>query len=379
MCIMLMSISIVFVGSLSFFVALRYDQSPYSFMFKQAAFCIVGLVLMFAISKLNPEKNGYKVILWCIFVISFFACLLLPLAPESISANVNGAKRWYRVGGISLAPIEFFKIGIVFFLSVSFPRRIKQSGEKMKESFKILLPYFIIMGLVTVFIYISQNDIGQCIVLLSLMCFLAILAGSSKKLMVLLGAFIICCLILVIMFHPTRAHRVLEWWAGAQNLILPVLPDFVANAFKVEYSTPYQINHSLNAIANGGLFGQGIGLGVFKLGFLSEVHTDFILSGIAEEIGVVGFVIIGTIYALLTINIFKVGAFLKDKRDYIFCSGIAYLIISSFLMNAFGIISVIPLKGIAVPLLSYGGSSMISMSMGIGFVLMLNKKSKQGE
>lgn len=377
MCVALMSISVVFVGSLSFFVALRYDQSPYNFMFKQLLFCLVGLLFMFAISKLDPYKNGYKIILWVLVGFSFIACLLLPLAPESISSNVNGAKRWYKIGGVSLAPIEFFKIGIVYFLSVSFPRQIKQGG--IKDSFKTLLPYFIIMGFVVLFVYITQNDIGQCVVLISLMLFLAVLAGSSKKLVMILGGIVVFIVIFAIVIHPTRMHRVLEWWAGVQGFILPILPDFAANTFRVDYSTPYQINHSLNAIANGGLFGQGIGLGVFKLGFLSEVHTDFILSGIAEEIGLVGFIAIGIIYASLSISIFKIGAFLNDKKDYIFCSGIAYLITASFLMNAFGIISVIPLKGIAVPFLSYGGSSMISISMGVGFVLMLSKKLKRGE
>ena len=139
---------------------------------------------------------------------------------------------------------------------------------------------------------------------------------------------------------------------------------------------PYQISHSLNAIAHGGMFGEGLGLGIFKLGFLSEVHTDFVLSGITEEIGLFGLGIICIIYLWMILRIFRIAGRCEKKEYFIFCSGIALLLLFSFFMNAFGIISLTPLKGVAVPLLSYGGSSMWAICIGLGYVLMISKKVK---
>ncbi|EAI7731145.1 putative lipid II flippase FtsW, partial [Campylobacter coli] len=112
------------------------------------------------------------------------------------------------------------------------------------------------------------------------------------------------------------------------------------------------------------------------LGFLSEVHTDFVLSGITEEIGLFGLGLICFIYLWMILRIFRIAGRCEEKQDFIFCSGIALLLLFSFFMNAFGIISLTPLKGVAVPLLSYGGSSMWAICIGIGYVLMISKKVK---
>ncbi|HEG8276591.1 TPA: FtsW/RodA/SpoVE family cell cycle protein, partial [Campylobacter jejuni] len=118
---------------------------------------------------------------------------------------------------------------------------------------------------------------------------LAFFAGASKRLFAF-GILIIMMIgIMVIFSNQRRIQRIASWWGNIQDAFLPMLPDWMADALRVSgNSEPYQISHSLNAIAHGGLFGEGLGLGTFKLGFLSEVHTDFVLSGITEEIGLFG-------------------------------------------------------------------------------------------
>ena len=140
-----------------------------------------------------------------------------------------------------------------------------------------------------------------------------------------------------------------------------------------ELPEPYQVSHSLNAMHNGGFFGQGIGLGSIKLGFLSEVHTDFVLAGITEEIGLIGLGLITITMILIVLRIFKISGRVENKIYHLFTIGIGLMIIIAFLINSYGVSGMIPIKGIAVPLLSYGGSSMLSMSIAIGLVLSISK------
>ena len=115
---------------------------------------------------------------------------------------------------------------------------------------------------------------------------------------------------------------------------------------------------------------------MFKLGFLSEVHTDFVLAGIAEEIGVLGIFVITGVIVFLLYRIFRVSSKVENKVYHLFTLGVGLLISFSFLMNSYGITSITPIKGIAVPFLSYGGSSVLALCIGIGMVLSVSKKVK---
>jgi len=138
----------------------------------------------------------------------------------------------------------------------------------------------------------------------------------------------------------------------------------------------YQISNSLDAIHHGGLFGVGLGNGILKLGFLSEVHTDFVLAGMAEEIGVIGVMIVSAILMYVIFRLLKIAGRSENASYYLYCSGLAMIIGFSFLMNALGMSGVIPLKGIAVPFLSYGGSQVLALSIGIGLALSMSKQAK---
>jgi cell division protein FtsW len=140
---------------------------------------------------------------------------------------------------------------------------------------------------------------------------------------------------------------------------------------------PYQIGHSLNAIHNGGFFGTGLANGTFKLGFLSEVHTDFVLAGLAEEFGFFGILFVTMIVIVILQRIFKIANRSDNRIFYLFSIGIGLLFAFAFLMNAYGISGLTPIKGISVPFLSYGGSSMLAASMGMGMVLMISKRIRK--
>jgi cell division protein FtsW len=165
------------------------------------------------------------------------------------------------------------------------------------------------------------------------------------------------------------------WRATAQNFVLTIFPESIASKLRVASTEEaYQIGHSLNAIHNGGFFGVGLGNGTFKLGFLSEVHTDFVLAGITEEFGFFGVMIIVFSMLYLLQRIFKIAGRSKNASFYLFSLGVGLLLSFAFLINAYGISSLAPIKGISVPFISYGGSAIIATSIAVGMVLMISKK-----
>ncbi|WP_297579037.1 putative peptidoglycan glycosyltransferase FtsW [uncultured Helicobacter sp.] len=373
----LITIGIIFSYSLSSFAILYYDYGEFHFVFRQLIAGILGIMLMWGISRCNPDNF----ILWFGFSLFFggiFLMFIMHFLPESLATSAGGAKRWIRLPFFSLAPVEFFKIGFIIFLAWSFARKFSLLEQKtLKEEFITFLPYVAVFLIAVYLIAILQNDLGQIVLLGATLALMMTFAGSSFKLFLYLlsGAFALFILVIITSTH--RIMRIKAWWAGTQDLILSFFPQSIANSLRVEnLPEPYQIQHSLNAIANGGILGEGLGNGLIKLGFLSEVHTDVILAGIAEEIGFVGLLCISLLFVALLFRILKIANRCENTMYYLFCSGVAVLLGFSFLINAFGISGLIPIKGIAVPFLSYGGSSILATSIMIGMVLSISKKAK---
>lgn len=376
LCALAFCVGIVFSLSLPVFTTLFFDYAEYHFFVRQLAVGMVCIFIMWGLSRLNPD-----VYLIYIGFFIFLSCLLLMgvmhYLPESLVTSAGGAKRWIRLPGFSLAPVEFFKIGFVYFLAWSFARKLNENKKTLKEEMKLLLPYIAVFILVIYLIAVMQNDLGQVVVLALTLAVMAFFAGTSLQLFMLaiLGSIFV---FLVAIFSSThRIIRIKTWWATIQNMILSFLPDKVAAVLRVDDAPePYQISHSLNAIKHGGMFGEGVGNGLFKLGYLSEVHTDFALAGIAEETGFLGVFLLTAVIILIIYRIFKIASRSNNKVYYLFSLGIGLLITFSFLMNAYGITSITPIKGISVPFISYGGSSILALAVGIGMVLMISKKAK---
>jgi len=373
----LITISIIFSYSLSSFAILYYNYGEFHFVLRQLIAGVLGIMIMWGISRCNPDHF----ILWFGFSLFFggiFLMLIMHFLPESLATSAGGAKRWIRLPFFSLAPVEFFKIGFIVFLAWSFSRKFSLLEQKnLKEEFITFLPYVVVFLIAVYLIAILQNDLGQIVLLGATLALMMTFAGSSFKLFLYLlsGAFALFIVVIVTSTH--RIMRIKAWWARIQDLILSIFPQSIADSLRIEnLPEPYQIQHSLNAIANGGILGEGLGNGLIKLGFLSEVHTDVILAGITEEIGFIGLLCISLLFITLIFRILKIANRCENTIYYLFCSGVAVLLGFSFLINAFGISGLIPIKGIAVPLLSYGGSSILATSIMIGMVLAISKKCR---
>jgi len=331
---------------------------------------------MFSISQLDSKK-WLKTIGTILFLTSLIIMIIMKFLPESLVYEVGGAKRWIQFSHFSIAPVEFFKIGFVFFLAWSFERRLDSSEKPIKEEFRSFTRYIIAFGIVVYLIAIFQNDIGQVIVLGVTLLIMAFLAGMSFR---FFTYSILSVSLIVLIFIFTSDHRILRvimWWSTVQDLFLAIFPDTISSTLKIQHlPNSFQVTNSLNAINYGGFFGQGVGEGTFKLGFLSDIHTDFILTGIAEELGFVGLSLIVFIYFLILYKIFRIASRSSERINYLFGIGIGLILAISFIINAFGIVQITPIKGIAVPFLSYGGSSLLSNALAIGLILMISKKVK---
>lgn len=373
----LIGISIVLTYSLSAYITLLFEVNQFHFAIRQALFGFLSIFIIWLLAQGDPDKH-LAPIGFSLFIGSTMLMIAMPFLPEFLVSAVGGAKRWIKIFGFSLAPVEFFKIGFVYFLAWSFSRKLgHHGGMGVKEEYIRFAPYGIVfIGAMFVIAFV-QNDLGQVVVLGLTLLFMLMFAGSSFRffLTLLVGA-----VMFFLFFIFTAEHRILRiksWWALAQNNILEIFPESIAAQLRVPTEVePYQIGHSLNAIHNGGLFGTGISNGTFKLGFLSEVHTDFVLAGLAEEFGFVGVFVVVVTFMLMLQRIFKIANRAQDSKIYLFSLGVGLLLAFAFLVNAYGISGITPIKGISVPFLSYGGSSVLAASVGIGMVLMASKKAK---
>ncbi|GMB91943.1 FtsW/RodA/SpoVE family cell cycle protein [Helicobacter ailurogastricus] len=374
---LLMIFSVLLSYSLSTYTTLIYHYSEFHFFIRQLVAVIVGILLMWGLSWLDPDK-WFSKIGFALLLGSSFLIIIMNFLPESMSSSAGGAKRWIRLPFFSLAPTEFFKVGFVFFLSWSLSRTFfdkEKSG--VREELGILIPYLVVFLVVAFLIGVLQNDLGQVILLAIVLSFLLIFSGGSFKLFrIFLGIAILIGVVAI----STSAHRILRmklWWANLQSSILSILPSKLASSLKIEHlPEPYQIYHAGNAIKHGGIFGQGLGDGLVKLGFLSEVHTDMVLAGLAEELGFVAVAVCVGVILIILHALFKITNRLDNPKHMLFCLGVALLIAFSFIINAFGVSGIIPIKGIAVPFLSYGGSSFLANSVALGLVLSLSKQAR---
>jgi cell division protein FtsW len=358
--ILLLLIGLLMSYTLSTYTIIQHGFTDTHFFIRQLIAVVIGIISMIIISKLDADL-WFKPIGIVLFLVSLFILLTMPLLSENLVKSVGGAKRWINFGPISITPVEFYKIGFISFISWSLVRtRLPKGNMPIKEEIKVFVPYLIILIVSVLLIAVFQKDLGQTVVISLTLLVLFLLVGSSFRFFFMLSSIGLITFILLIITQPHRLKRIKEWFLSFDN-----------SANRLE---TYQISNSLDAINHGGFWGQGLGNGQYKLGFLSEVHTDFVLAGMMEELGFVSILVVVLTMLFIIFRIFKIAARVDNPTYYLFCVGAGLLITFSFLINSFGISGITPIKGIAVPFLSYGGSQIVASSISIGLILMISKK-----
>ncbi len=375
--ILLMGFALIMTYSLSVYTVIYNSSGEFSFFIRQLIAVFFGIGVMLYLSTLDPDKWFVKIGL-TLFIVFLLIMIIMPFLPSSLVSATGGAKRWISLGFIKISPVEFFKIGFVFFISWSFSRKLlHRQNMSFKEELLAYLPYLFVFMIAVILIAVIQKDLGQTMVLGLTLMIMLFFSGSSLKFFFSLIGVGLVGMIVLIKIAPHRITRILEWWAGVQDPVLLALPFDWLESLRVDMISkePYQVSNSLNAINHGGIFGTGLGNGQFKLGYLSDIHTDFVLAGITEEFGFIG--LIGVTFAIMLIifRLFRMAGRLNNSVYSLFAVGIGLLIGFSFIINSFGVAGITPVKGIAVPFVSYGGSQILALCVAMGMVLMISKKA----
>ena len=353
--ISLMSLGFIMVASSSIYVADEMTGDPFYFASRQLIFISVGLLAM-SIFLLLPSDFLFKAD-WVFMLISIL--LLIALFIPDIGTSVNGSIRWIRLGPINIQPSEVCKFSLILYISGYSVRRMSEINT-LRSFLKPLFLLFIISLLI-----MGQPDLGSTAIICLLVVAILFYAGISFFQFSLLSILISLLGYLAISSSPMRLARVLAFTD-------PFAEDVVRNA-------GWQLSNSLISIGQGGWFGLGIGNSFQKNFFLPEAHTDFIFAILVEELGIVGGLLLIGLFVVLFIGILRVAldSFSKDRLFQGYVSfGIMVLIAVQALFNMAVNIGLLPTKGLTLPFISYGGTSIIIMMSLIAIVIRINNENK---
>jgi cell division protein FtsW len=350
-----MSLGFIMVASSSIYVADEMTGDPFYFASRQLIFISVGLLAM-TIFLLLPSDFLFKSD-WVFMLISIL--LLVALFIPDIGTSVNGSIRWIRLGPINIQPSEVCKFSLILYISGYSVRRISEINT-LRSFLKPLFLLFIISLLI-----MGQPDLGSTAIICLLVVAILFYAGISFFQFSLLSILISLLGYLAISSSPMRLARVLAFTD-------PFAEDVVRNA-------GWQLSNSLISIGQGGWFGLGIGNSFQKNFFLPEAHTDFIFAILVEELGIVGGLLLIGLFVVLFIGILRVAldSFSKDRLFQGYVSfGIMVLISVQALFNMAVNIGLLPTKGLTLPFISYGGTSIIIMMSLVAIVIRINNENK---
>ncbi len=311
------------------------------FLHRQAGFLVVGVALMLALSRID-----YRVLRRFSphLMLAALAMLLLVLV---IGQEINGARRWIRFGSVGIQPSEVAKVTLTIFLAATLARQ----GERVRMFKRGFMP---VMGIATftMLMVLAEKDLGTTILLGSLTLIMLFAAGTRLSYVVaavMLAAPLVWQQIVGVDY---RRGRLEEFMSG----------------------DGYQVHQALIAIGSGGPWGRGLGHGRQKLGFLPENHTDFILATIGEELGLLGILLVLGLVALLVWRGLVIARQASDRFGTYLATGLSALFGLQALVNMAVVLELIPAKGITLPFLSYGGSSLLASLGAVGLLLSISRR-----
>ena len=328
----------------------KYND-PFKYVRHQFIFFIVGYTLMLVISKINYQKYLKK------SNILLFGCiiLLILVAIPGIGMVRNGSRSWFGIGSFGIQPSEFTKLALIIFTS----KYLVKNEKNMKFILKGVLP---ILG-VTLFIFgliMLQPDFGTGVIIVMSIIGLLFIGGVNLKLFVGMGVIGIVGITGLILVAPYRMSRILSY----------------LNPWSDPLGSGFQIIQSLYAIGPGGLFGLGFGNSIQKHFYLPEPQTDFIFAIISEEFGFLGIVIVSILFLLIIINGFKISQKCNDLFGKYLSFGITFQLTFQTLLNLMVVVGLIPVTGVTLPFLSYGGSSLLITLCSMGILLNISRYNK---
>ncbi len=349
-CLALLSLGLVMVASASVGVADRNFSNPFYYLQRQLVFVVIGLVaaaLVYRIRLVQWEKSGVALLGFALFL------LVLVLIP-GVGKTVNGSTRWISLGILNLQVSEVVKLFLLIYVAGYLVRH----GEEVRTSLRGFIKPMLMVGLAGLLLLL-EPDFGSTVVIMGTVLAMTFLGGVRFVQFASFMALFSASALMLIISSPYRMER---------------LTSFM-NPWADPFDTGFQLTQSLIAIGTGGWLGTGLGGSVQKLFYLPESHTDFLFAVLSEEFGFVGVCFVILMYTVLFFRIFKIGL-QAEKSGNRFAAYLAYGIGIWLALQAvinMGVnMGLMPTKGLTLPLMSYGGSSLVVCCMAIGLLLRIH-------
>jgi cell division protein FtsW len=345
---LLVCASIVMVYSASAVVALKQENDSYHYVTRQVMFAIVGIAALAAAMRVDYRAYRNEKFIYGVLG----AVGLMLVAVLLFSRPVNGAQRWLSLGGLGLQPSEFAKIACVLLTALVLERRM----HRIDEPRYALLPIAIVVGGVLALI-LKQPDLGTAAALMLIVVTMIFAAGLSYRYVAGAVVLAIPLLYVLAMSAEYRVRRMMAFFDPEAD----------------PQGAGYQPLQSIIAVGSGGIFGRGLNEGVQKLFYVPEAHTDFLFAVIGEELGLIGTSCVLFCFVVIGWRGLRIALRSEDAFGAFVALGLTSMICAQALINMSVVLSLMPTKGIPLPLMSAGGSSLLASLIGIGVLLNISQ------
>lgn len=343
---------VIMVYSASAVVATAENHNQYHYVIRQGLWTIVGLAAMWAGMRFDYGRLRNGKIAWGLLALTLVLLVAVYAFPP-----INGARRWIRLAGFSLQPSEISKLALAIFLARFLERRAGREGE----FWATFVPAVCVTGLLALLV-VGEPDLGTSMMLAVVCTSMLFTSGARLKHMALAAAPALVGVAGLLLFVPWRLKRVLVFldpWADPQG-------------------SGYQVVQSLLAVGSGGVHGLGFTEGRQKMFFLPFAHSDFIFAVVSEELGLFGGLAVIALFGLFLWRGMRAALRAPDRFGLLLGVGIVTGIVAQALFNMSVVLSMLPTKGIPLPFISYGGSSLVPTLFAVGVLLNISQQSSPG-
>ena len=351
--LLLLGGGLVMVLSASQALAYLQHRTPLYYFERQSAWTVLGLTSMFVLSRIDYHRYRPLVGPGAVVVALGMAAVLLP----HVGVRINGARRWFDLGPIGLLqPSELGKLALALFLADWLDRR----GPRLNTLARGLVPFVGLLG-VPIVLLILQKDMGTAAVTAALACAAYLAAGAPKRHLALLGLALVACFIGFVLLEPYRAARLASF----------------THPFSDQLGSGFQSSQALIALGSGGFSGVGLGNSVEKYLWLPEAHTDFIFAIIGEEFGFWGTTLVLAGFVLFSVRGYRASLRAPDRFGVMVAAAITTWVCFQALMNMATVTDTLPITGVPLPFISYGGTALAVTLAAVGVLLNIASQGRR--
>jgi len=341
--VLLVCTSVVMVYSASAVIAMENQGDPYLFLFKQGTWALLGLALVPVMMRIDYRTYRQPAVIW-----TGLAVVSIALVAVLFGHARNGANRWLGFGSLGVQPSELAKLVVILFIAALLERRM----DRIDEPRYALLPIGIVLGVIVALI-LREPDLGTSVSIVVIAAVMIFAAGIDYRYVAAVALAAAPALYFLLAFSEYRWRRVMAF----------------LNPWAYPLGDGFQMIQSMIAVGTGGIFGRGLMGGVQKLFYLPEPHNDFIYAVISEELGLIGASVVLACFCVITWRGLRTSLRAPDRFGSFLALGLTTMVAFQAFFNISVVLGLLPTKGIPLPFVSYGGSSLLINLLGMGILL----------